>query len=1118
MPRFFQPLAAAAALSALSLPLGAQTAPRADSLYQHFVQPPAAAKPRVWWHWMQGNITPTGIRQDLLWMQRAGLGGFQNFDANLATPQVVAKRLAYMTPEWKEAFRYATRLADSLRLEMGIAGSPGWSESGGPWVKPADGMKKIVWTETRVRSGAKNPAAPRPSDITGPFQSVPKQPEFGMKEPAEPPRYYQDVAVLAYKLPAADRSLTELGATVTASGGAFQLAQLTDGDLEKTTLLPADAARGYAWIQFAFPRPQTIRAVTMVGGGEAGNFGMGAAPADARALEASDDGLTFRRVCLIPPGAVLQQTLTIPETTARYFRVTVKTPPPIVDMAAVIMGAVPALPKPSPGTEVAELVLHSVVRVNRFEEKDAFAPALSLAQQPTPATPDVINPADVVDLTSRLGPTGVLNWKAPAGNWVVVRFGYSLTGITNHPATPEATGLEVDKLDPTAVRNYFTTYLDMYQDATGGLMGARGGLQYLVTDSWEAGAQNWTPNLIQEFQRRRGYSLLPWLPVLTGHVIKSAEASDQFLWDYRRTLAELVAAYHYDALTDLLAARHLRRYTESHEVGRALIADGMEVKRRSAVPMSAMWTPSAFVNGNDQTGYEADDRESASVAHLYGQNLAAAESMTAMGLGGAAYAYDPATLKPTADLEFASGINRFMIHSMVHQPVDDKLPGLSLGPFGQWFNRHETWASQASAWTAYLARTSYLLQQGRFVADIAYLYGEDSNVTALFGKKLPALPEGYNYDFINADALINLLAVRDGQLVTPSGMSYRVLALDSSARQLSLPALRKLRELVQAGATVAGVRPKRSPSLADDQQEVQQVISDIWGGSHPNVTAGKPLGEVLVAQQVGPDFTYTKPQPDAKLLYVHRRLPDGRDLYWVNNRRAAAQSVLATFRTSGQVPQLWHPETGQAEAVAYAPGPGGTTQVTLPLAPHDAVFVVFGAAAAAPTRPLAAAAALPLLTVPGAWQVAFQPGRGAPATATLPQLASLSESSVPGIRYFSGTATYTKTITAPANWFKSNTGRLWLDLGDVKNLAEVTLNGKPLGIVWKQPFRVDATDALKPGLNKLEVKVTDLWVNRLIGDAQPGATKLTYTSMPFYQADAKLQPAGLLGPVQVLKQ
>lgn len=530
--------------------------------------------------------------------------------------------------------------------------------------------------------------------------------------------------------------------------------------------------------------------------------------------------------------------------------------------------------------------------------------------------------------------------------------------------------------------------------------------------------------------------------------------------------------------------------------------------------MSAMWTPNPVMNGGDQTGYQADDRESASVAHLYGQNIAAAESMTAFGLGGTAYSYCPENLKPTADLEFASGINRFMIHSTVHQPVDDKIPGLSLGPFGQWFNRHETWADNAKAWTTYIARTAYMLQQGKFVADIVYYYGEDNNITALFGKKLPDIPEGYNYDFINADALINLLSVKDGKLVTPSGMSYQVLVLDSNARRMSLPVLRKINELVKAGATVTGIKPESTPSLEDDQQEFQRLVNEVWGSNDTKVTTGKALSEVLTAQHITPDFTYATPQQSPKLMYVHRKLANG-DLYWVNNRTNNAATIEASFRVTGKAPQIWHPETGKTEDASYTIA-NGITKVTLPLTPNDAVFVVFRNNTTRTSFTVPPTTEKALSTVEGSWNVAFQSNRGAPANATFDKLASYTENNEAGIKYFSGTATYTKTIDAPANWL-SNKGQIWLDLGDVKNLAEVIVNGKSLGVVWKHPFRVDVTNALKQGANKVEIKVTNLWVNRIIGDAQPNVTnKITYTSMPFYQASSPLLPSGLLGPVKVV--
>src|SRR5665647_1722093 len=376
----------------------------------------------------------------------------------------------------------------------------------------------------RVKGGTSDIKITQPSGVTGPFQNIIKQPGFSETVDASKlPGFYKDVAIVAYKLPDADKSLSELGATVTSSGGNFTLSQLTDGDLEKTVLLPRDSVAGYAWIQFAFPQPQTIRAITMVGGGNPGSFGRGTTAADSRKLEASDDGVHFKFVSNIPPGAILQQTIDIPVTSAKYFRVTVKNPPPQLNRFAAMVG-MNVKPVAPPGTDIAEIVLYPVERINMFEEKDAFAPVGGLDKKITAPTNEVVSTNDIINLTNKMNAEGTLDWTAPPGEWKVGRFGYSLLGITNHPASPEATGPEVDKLDPVAVRNYFTNYLNQYESATGGLMGKKGGLQFMITDSWEAGAQNWTPNLPEEFQKRRGYSMIPWLPVLTGQVVKSAEA------------------------------------------------------------------------------------------------------------------------------------------------------------------------------------------------------------------------------------------------------------------------------------------------------------------------------------------------------------------------------------------------------------------------------------------------------------------------------------------------------------------------------------------------------------------------------------------------------------------
>jgi hypothetical protein len=693
--------------------------------------------------------------------------------------------------------------------------------------------------------------------------------------------------------------------------------------------------------------------------------------------------------------------------------------------------------------------------------------------------------------------------------------GYSLTGITNHPAPAEATGPEVDKLSKQDVSDYFNHYLDNYKDATAGMMGKRG-LTYVITDSWEAGTQNWTDQMIAEFTKRRGYDPRPWLPVMTGRIIGSAEESDRFLWDVRKTIADLLAENHYGTIASILHQRGMGQYGESHEEGRATIGDGMEMKKADDVPMSATWVQQPGVNA-EQYGYNADVRESASVAHIYGQNLVAAESLTA---SSNPWGWSPATLKPTADKELANGLNRFVIHESAHQPLVGKAPGLTLGPFGQWFNRNEIWAEQAGPWMTYLSRSSWMLQQGHFVADIVDFYGEDSNLTAIFGAKSPDLPKGYAFDYINADALIHELKVKNGKLTTKSGMSYRVLILDPYSTHMSLPVLRSIQQLVKDGAVVIGEQPVGTPSLADDAAQFHSIASEMWASEGTygkgRVIHGMSVADALTAASVLQDFSYSLPDADAEVLFVHRKVGDT-DIYYVDNRRDRKQSLSANFRVTGRAAEIWHADTGKSEAASYKIA-NGTTSVPLQLDPYETAFVVFRKPSHQASVHLPQMHERLLAPVSGSWNVRFEAGRGAPAQAELPELASLSDNADKGIRYFSGHATYTKTIEAPASWFHEKQA-LWLDLGEVANLAEVKVNGQPFGIVWKSPYRVDVSEALKPGKNTIEVRVANLWVNRLIGDAQPDATtKFTFTTHNPYKASSKLVPSGLIGPVQILRK
>ena len=1090
-----------------------------DSLQRDFLNPPAAARPRVWWHWMNGNITQQGIRRDLEWMKRVGIGGLQNFDAELMTPKVVEKRLPYMTPEWKEAFRYAVELADRLGLEMAIASSPGWSETGGPWVKPEQAMKKLVWSELRVQGGTRFAGMlPHPPFITGPFQAIPLKADISTMAPQiELPRYYADAAVLAYKQPISEIAAAR-PAAVTTIAGPVDAATLAGGDLTQGLKVPLGKDGG--WLQYEYSAPRTMYAVTLARPA-AGMF-MPAAPVTFR-LESSDDGRTWNAVADLPATHVPQQTVGFPPVTARYFRLKIEQgaapsnfggfePAPGVDS-----GFLRALAAGGDGkeTEVNGFVLHASPRVNRFEDKAGFGlvPDYYAIASPAVDPQFVIAPREVIDLTGRMKPDGSLEWTPPEGQWVVLRLGYSLTGTTNHPATKEATGLEVDKLDQHAVKSYIDTYLGSYLEFLGPQLMGRRGLTALLTDSIEVGPYNWTPDLPARFKQLRGYDPTPFLPTLTGVIIGSAEQSDAFLWDFRRTLAELTAQSHYGQVAKSAHERGLTYYGESLEGSRVSIGDDMEMRQNADIPMSAMWTFSPAKG--PRSNYVIDILGAASVAHIYGQNLVAAESMTS---AMAPWGFSPRTLKPIIDLEFALGVNRPVIHTSVHQPIEKK-PGLGLLIFGQYFNRHETWAEQAGPWITYIARNAHMLQQGKFNADVAYFYGEEAPLAGLYGEgsTLPKdVPVGYGLDFVNSDAVLHQLSAANGGIETLSGMHYRLLYLGGSTRRMTLPVLRKIRNLVNAGAIVVGERPTGSPSLADNAAEFAAIADEVWGKpvAKGQVMQGTDVNQALASLGVARDFDYDNAGPERDVMFVHRRLADG-EIYFLSNRSERPQEFDGVFRISGKRPELWHADTGETEPVSYRMGNGLTT-VPLRLGANESVFVVCRQPAFEQAVTIPAPQEAPLVTVDGAWHVRFAPDLGAPEKATFTRLASWAENSDPGVKYFSGTATYTKTIDVPVAWLKSGQ-RLTLDLGDVRELAEVSVNEHSLGVAWHPPYRVDITAAAKPGANTLEIKVSNLWVNRLIGDLQPGAKKYTFTVMPTYEADAPLRPSGLLGPVRLLQ-
>jgi hypothetical protein len=1097
---------------AVTLPAAAGS----DALLSGFQTPPSSARPGVGWPWMNGNITKEGIDKDLAWMHRVGISSVGLGSAAIDTPTVVAKRLEYLTPEWKETFRYAVGEAARLGISVGTGAAPGWSMTGGPWVTPDQSMKKLVWSATPVTGGkAFHGTLPQPPDVIGPIQNAPW---FGDHPPTPKTanlHFYRDAVVLAYRAAVADPKI----ARAETSSGKIDAKQLADGDLSKGFVLTPASPDADVYVSVKFDKPATIQALTL-------GMIVPQALGYKAVVEASDDGEAWRAVGEFPQVAQLQrmqmgqQTAGFPPVTARYFRLVLKANPAIPVSFRPKEAAAPGLitnnakPVPKRAYDIREVAFHAVATVHEFEKKAMFAApprdfyTIAGTREIAPGT--AIDPASVIDISSKMKPDGTFDWTPPEGKWVVLRLGYSPVGKENHPAPEEATGLEADKLNAAHLRAYAENYIDFYRGITGPDLIGKKGLTSFGLGSTEISEQNWTESIVSDFKRLRGYDPTPYLPALTGLMVKSPDASDKFLYDWRRTVDELLAHAEYEEFCKVVHEKGLKCGGQALENHRPTFGDDMDMRRWYDSVGAAMWTYDSD-KFPAMLAYEADILGAAASAHIYGANIVNMETLTS---DLQPWYWAPRDTKKWIDLIFALGGNRLGIHTSVHQPID-KAPGLSLGPFGQFFNRHETWAEMAKPWLDYLARSSYLLQQGKFVGDVVYFYGQEAPIVSLWGnKRVEGVPPGYAFDLANADVLLNRLSVDNGAIVTATGMRYRVLYLGGSSDKMTMSALKKVRALAEAGAVVVGKRPSESPSLADDPAAFQAECDAVFGTSAHALGKGRvfpsgSLEEAFAAVAVAPDFVWD--QKDVKLLYIHRTTAEG-EVYFVANRENKPVDVTASFRVAGKTPELWDAMTGKTTPASYKIA-DGRTAVPLSLPANGSMFVVFRKTAKANAHTVKAPVEMPVTTISGAWDVAFQPNRGAPASVTLPTLTPWNENADPGVKYFSGIATYTKTFTLPAK----GKGSYMLDLGTVKELAEVKLNGKPLGTVWTTPYKLDITKALKPGKNVLEVKVANLWVNRLIGDAQPDAKqKYTFTIIPTYRADAPLKPSGLIGPVEIV--
>lgn len=740
-------------------------------------------------------------------------------------------------------------------------------------------------------------------------------------------------------------------------------------------------------------------------------------------------------------------------------------------------------------------------------------------------------PAAVINLSGKLNQDGMLTWDAPPGRWVIARFVASNTGQKLMVPSPNSTGLLIDHLDANAARTHFQYILDQILKTRPSL----DALRYMEVDSVEVDNQtDWTDSFLEEFRKRRGYDPVPYLPALKGKTFADPQIAARFLHDYRMTVSDLWIDGHYRA-----GARFLNRY------GMQLVTEAGHGGYPRTDPLRSLGagdiSRGEFWNGRQFWVV----KEAASAAHLYGQQLVDAESFT----GWRSWQDGPLEYKRLADTAFCDGLNRITFHTFAHTPPQFGVPGPNYHA-GEHFNLNTTWWNQSGPMLSYFSRCCYLLQQGLPVADVCFYYGDDApNLVATRrigpdSKRLDgatcahckrpnpapadALGFGYDYDVIDSGVIQQRMEFKAGRLTLPHGVSYAVIVLPERT-DIPLAVLQKLERLVSQGATLLGPKPTRDVTLADYprcDQQVQALANRMWGTGREEEASGRAYGQgrivpnrnrvhdILQERGLGPDFSYTSPGKPADLDYIHRRTLAA-DIYFVSNTQMEEAEADCLFRATRRPAQLWFPDTGEIQSLPDCENVAGGSKLKLRLPPAGSVFVVFGGAARPTiTAPMPPTNALPPLEITGPWKVTFPPNLGAPSSRVFEKLVSWTTIPDEGIKYFSGTATYLKEFEVPASLLAGG-NHFELDLGQLRNVAEATLNDQPLGIRWKPPFCYDVTGLVRPGKNTLAVKITNLWANRLAGDAKLPPDKRITRLAQKVGLSGPLE-SGLFGPVQLI--
>lgn len=1069
------------------------------SLEAGFRAPPPAARPHTYWLWLNGHVHLPTAMDELKAMKDAGLGGVLLFEmgARGDPATIPPPGPAFLSLEWVRQLRVTTEQARSLGLQVDMSVISSW-DMGGPWIEPKHAVMGLYSTETVATGGTK-------LNVTLPFP----QPERAAPLDAEGrPAFWTDVAVLALREPK----------RLPAHEFVLRLNPKGEHDLAAVVL------------DQGAPGAPAALAATMT-------------PVREFSVAVSKEGTRDSDFTVLLRGSLQ------PEAGAQRFPLPAGTRGRHVRLQ-LLSGHDATRPRWTLGEfEVHDSQRRNLAASHRADQRRDGA---LLVREPVPLTYtgwsggklhdgllagsggvfatagrpsfDVANQSEIIDVTARVDRTGRLSWDAPPGAWTILRYVCMVTGEKLKVPSPASDGLASDHLNPEATRIHMNHVITQLRAGLGNDL-AKSGIENFYLASYEVVGRVWSPVFASEFKRRRGYELTSWLPTIFGARIGSDELTARFLFDYRKTLGEVVVDAYYRTAVEVARANGLKIKSEAGGPGPPIHTPPMDALLANGAVDNVQGEFWPFWPDNDAINVI---KEPASAAHLYGKSRVHLESFTSFHH----WAEGPQDLKPSADRVFTEGGNHFVWHTWTHQAPSFGLPGLVYGA-GTHLSRSVTWWSKTKPFLDYLARGSFLLQRGRFVADVLYYYG-DGGMNFVGPRRNPStLGPGYDYDVTNAEVILTRLSVRDGRLTLPDGTSYGVLVLPEGDA-IHPPVLEKIEALVREGATLIGSRPTRATGLEGFpamDRKVQDIAKQLWGDldgktrthrSHGRgrVFMGVPEREVLVQLKIAPDF-----QAPAALDFIHRRDAEG-EIYFVRNQTAHTLAVTASFRDHGNAaPAFWDPMQGTIQPITAARTTAGRMDVPLQLAAHGAGFVIFrtGARVDAPV----AARKTPGASIPQPapialdtdWTVEFTAAFDAPAKLSLARVEPWTKQTTPEHRYFSGSGKYRRTITLPAGW-RAQAGRVDLELGRLWAIGEVWVNGVSQGVVWAPPFRVDCTAALRDGENEIVVEVDSTWHNRLVGEARGELPKRTRTNIttsqrkPWKELDPI--PSGLFGPVRLV--